>query len=300
MTCTKRQAALARVYEYANSRYNAFFSASLEKDVYANDDERSTTYVAIQLRQLCECICRTLNLMSKDALDAADSSAHLSVHYAMQEAVLSEMATQFAASVQPTAGSLRISFKEMVINSLAVLSPLYPGYRLGPVSDFMQKVGQPVRNVPTAPDFATASLRAKLGLEELNELINGLGVTVMLRQSPSLAYQPEGASVVELDNCDVLTQGIDGRGFSNHFNWEEIVDGLCDCDVIRDGTIISLGLSPYMLQLCRVLIDISNLDKFGEGGYRREDGKWVKPANWQKPPIADVLIMFGLEVHSNE
>jgi predicted HAD superfamily Cof-like phosphohydrolase len=36
-------------------------------------------------------------------------------------------------------------------------------------------------------------------------------------------------------------------------------------------------------------VDQNNLAKFGPGGHRREDGKWVKPPDHKPPDIAGLL-----------
>lgn len=37
------------------------------------------------------------------------------------------------------------------------------------------------------------------------------------------------------------------------------------------------------------LVDENNLAKFGPGGYRRDDGKWIKPPGHKPPAIAKAL-----------
>lgn len=63
-----------------------------------------------------------------------------------------------------------------------------------------------------------------------------------------------------------------------------------------------LAALHYMLsQPMRLLeeVDRSNLAKFGPGGRRREDGKWVKPDDWQPPDIKGVLQKLGFEFHED-
>lgn len=62
----------------------------------------------------------------------------------------------------------------------------------------------------------------------------------------------------------------------------KIVDGCCDTIVVTTGTLSACGVRDLIPQ---ALVDYSNLAKFGEGSYRREDGKWIKPANWQAPDL---------------
>lgn len=64
----------------------------------------------------------------------------------------------------------------------------------------------------------------------------------------------------------------------------EMVDALCDLLYVTYGAAVSLGvdLEPFFEEVHR-----SNMAKVG--GYRRADGKWMKPANWQPPDIAGLL-----------
>jgi predicted HAD superfamily Cof-like phosphohydrolase len=64
----------------------------------------------------------------------------------------------------------------------------------------------------------------------------------------------------------------------------EMVDALCDLLYVTYGAAVALGvdLEPFFDAVHR-----ANMAK--AGGYRREDGKWMKPAGWQPPDIAGLL-----------
>lgn len=131
------------------------------------------------------------------------------------------------------------------------------------VEAFMAKAGQAVPANPTLPDEATLHLRAKLTLEEAIETINALGYAV---KTPA-----PGVYALE-------------KMFEPKL--EEIVDGCADSIVIATGTLSACGVADEDIQM---EIDNNNLSKFGPGGYRREDGKWMKPPTWTPPDIKGIL-----------
>ena len=67
-------------------------------------------------------------------------------------------------------------------------------------------------------------------------------------------------------------------------NLTEAIDALCDIVYVAFGAAVAFGvdLAPFFNEVHR-----SNMDKVG--GHKREDGKWIKPANWQAPKIAELL-----------
>ena len=64
----------------------------------------------------------------------------------------------------------------------------------------------------------------------------------------------------------------------------EMIDALCDLLYVTYGAAVSLGvdLEPFFAEVHR-----SNMAK--AGGYRREDGKWMKPDGWTPPDIGRLL-----------
>lgn len=127
----------------------------------------------------------------------------------------------------------------------------------------MQRVGQDTPEIATVPDEKIRILRAKLILEEALETVAALGVTVHV-----------GAT-------EVTEEGLDYAA-PNEVDLKEVVDGCADISVVTVGTLIAFGIDdePVLEE-----VDASNLRKFGEGSYRREDGKWMKPPGWTPPDI---------------
>ena len=131
------------------------------------------------------------------------------------------------------------------------------------VKTFMQKVGQDTPEVATIPDEKTRILRAKLILEEALETVDALGVRV------------------QIGGHELEEEGLVYSG-GKEVNMQEVADGCADISVVTIGTLIAFGIDdePLLEE-----VDESNLRKFGEGSYRREDGKWMKPPGWTPPNI---------------
>ncbi|MGH2350376.1 MAG: hypothetical protein ACRDI2_07765 [Chloroflexota bacterium] len=64
----------------------------------------------------------------------------------------------------------------------------------------------------------------------------------------------------------------------------EMIDALCDLLYVTYGAAVDLGvdLEPFFEEVHR-----ANMAKVG--GYRRVDGKWMKPAGWNPPDITRIL-----------
>ena len=131
------------------------------------------------------------------------------------------------------------------------------------VKAFMQKVGQATPEIATIPDSKIRILRAKLILEEALETVEALGVHV------------------HIEGVELLEEGL-VYSASDTVNMQEVADGCADISVVTIGTLIAFGIDdePLLEE-----VDASNLRKFGEGSYRREDGKWMKPPGWTPPDI---------------
>jgi predicted HAD superfamily Cof-like phosphohydrolase len=140
------------------------------------------------------------------------------------------------------------------------------------VDEFMRLAGQELPTVPTIPSDEVRLLRAKLILEEAIETIHALGVTVI----DECGYAPL---------VDELTFKITGP-----MDIVEVVDGCCDTIVVTTGTLSAIGVSDEAMQQA---IDESNLAKFGPGGHRRDDGKWIKPPDHKAPDILALLTEQG-------
>lgn len=136
------------------------------------------------------------------------------------------------------------------------------------VDEFMVLAGQDVPKVPAmvSPDIRV--LRARLILEEALETAAGLGVSV--------------------NHCSMFLEHVDQLRLvaDREPNLVEVVDGCCDIKVVTTGTLTALGVDDEEVQK---IVDDNNLAKFGPGGYRREDGKWIKPPG-HKAPTEDISI----------
>ena len=146
------------------------------------------------------------------------------------------------------------------------------------VDSFMVKAEQNLPLEPTVPTEAERLLRAKIIFEETLETIrDGLGVDVWI-SGTTLGVSWEAA----------VTQMADRARFTveRPFDMVETIDGCCDIKVVTTGTLSAIGVPDDPFQL---LVDNNNLDKFGPGGYRREDGKWIKPPTHQPPKIKELL-----------
>ena len=136
------------------------------------------------------------------------------------------------------------------------------------VQRFMALAGQATPAAPTDMDADTRELRARLLLEEVFETIErGLGVAVQ---------NPETNKAISADNLQVTA-------LYREYDPVELLDGCCDVNVITTGTLIAAGLTDAEPQR---LVDENNLAKFGPGGYRRGDGKWIKAADHQPPDLS--------------
>jgi len=132
---------------------------------------------------------------------------------------------------------------------------------------FMKLAGQDVPKSPIIPDYETRELRARLILEESLETIKALGFYIRVNDES-----------IEINNVE----------FQEAFDVDliEIADGCADIKVVTTGTLTACGIDDDELQTA---VDLNNLNKFGPGGYRRDDGKWVKPPSHQPPNIKKII-----------
>jgi len=188
------------------------------------------------------------------------------------------------------------------------------------VEEFMLKAGQDVPDKPCIPSEEVRLLRAKLILEECLETIQALGVTVYFNGEDFTSPTLRKFEFNVLRNADI----------------QEVVDGCCDIKVVTTGTLSAFGIADHLPQQ---EVDESNLSKFrppicpncgerledddlmGEdvgvdaywdcsncsrvttasivGCYRREDGKWIKPNDWQPPDWDSILREQGYNPNPN-
>ena len=84
------------------------------------------------------------------------------------------------------------------------------------------------------------------------------------------------------EELNELTEAIQQR------NIVEVADALTDILYVTYGAGHSFGIN---LDLCFAEVQRSNMSKVG--GYKREDGKWVKPATYSPANIAPILALQG-------
>lgn len=132
------------------------------------------------------------------------------------------------------------------------------------VEEFMLKAGQEVPQLPTEPLDKDKILRAKLILEEALETAEALGVSIY----------------TSIMDGDELT--MDGLSWSvtKDFNITKVIDGCADIAVVTTGTLSACGIEDIPVQNA---VNEANLRKFGPGGHRRDDGKWIKPPDFVGP-----------------
>lgn len=137
----------------------------------------------------------------------------------------------------------------------------------------MQHISHELTNQLT-PEQAV--LRVALHLEEMFELIRGLGVSVRLAD-----HVDKDADISHLKANKDFKLVADGT-----VNLREIIDGLTDSSVISEGTASLLGIPSVMFELP---VDYNNIEKFSPGHYFREDGKLVKPEGHPAPNLSAVV-----------
>lgn len=149
------------------------------------------------------------------------------------------------------------------------------------VAAFNKLAGSEVSNTIQIPDAGTRILRAKLILEEALEAVEALGVTAVLSEGEDPTAT---INIKSLSFEDLGTDKVDVVGLAKE---------CCDVRVVTTGTLVAFGIpDTYTLQN---FVDTNNILKFrkDKDGYKREDGKWVKPSDHPKPRIAEFLAMYG-------
>jgi predicted HAD superfamily Cof-like phosphohydrolase len=140
------------------------------------------------------------------------------------------------------------------------------------IDRFMTLAGQNLPLLPTIPSLEIRKLRASLILEEALETIEALGIAIELKVNSKSTYLQHG----DVEFAE-----------SKPFNMIQVADGCADVSVVNIGTLSACGIPDLPLLK---LIDENNLAKFGPGGHRREDGKWIKPLNHQPPDVEKLLV----------
>ncbi len=159
----------------------------------------------------------------------------------------------------------------------------------------MKEAGQEVPSKPTVPELRVRKLRAKLILEEAFETVKALGFEIV--DSSSYDQYANDPHVLESGNDNhtvhiILMEGKNGSDRihlipdTDRLDMEQVADGCADLSVVTIGTLSAFGIADEgLLQM----VDATNLAKFGPGGHKRDDGKWIKPPDWKPPEITKLL-----------
>jgi len=144
----------------------------------------------------------------------------------------------------------------------------------------MRKAESEVPDQPMVPDESIRRLRAILILEEALETVKALGFDIAsIHYRNPQGYQPRASLGFDFDNWQVGYWNVPP-------DLVEIADGCADISVVTIGTLSACGIADEAIL---EEVDLNNLAKFGLGGYRRADGKWIKPAGHQPPDIQALL-----------
>jgi predicted HAD superfamily Cof-like phosphohydrolase len=159
------------------------------------------------------------------------------------------------------------------------------------VEKFMELAGQDRPENAGLPSKEILKLRAALILEEALETINALGFSVHSKYDGTNV-----PSEYNFDSANGFFYTMDPSEFHLVGDLEpdlvEIADGCADVLVVTTGTMIACGFDDVELMAA---VDQNNLDKFGPGHSRREDGKLVKPPGHKPPDIEAILKLNGLD-----
>jgi predicted HAD superfamily Cof-like phosphohydrolase len=178
------------------------------------------------------------------------------------------------------------------------------------VEKFMELAGQTVRQSPSMPTEDERRLRAKLILEEAMETVTALGFII----EPYMYH--DRTRNLQRDGYDLHPNGGP--------DLVEIADGCADISVVTMGTLSACGIpDKHLLDLidnsnlskfshvcpkcgheedeptpainlgnpnARVkplpgMVRCAACKAEYRTGYRRQDGKWIKPESWEAPDI---------------
>lgn len=96
---------------------------------------------------------------------------------------------------------------------------------------------------------------------------------------------------VQLREKLIVEEGVTEFSQANaNANMVEAVDALIDTLYVTYGALLTYGVDAEPIF---EVVHQSNMAK--KGGYRREDGKWMKPDNWQPPDILGELRKQGFK-----
>ena len=142
------------------------------------------------------------------------------------------------------------------------------------IHEFMVKAQQETPTSPTMPSPEVCALRVRLIAEELVELAQAMAVNIRIDRDG-------GQDIPKVTVC------VNSNPFIPHkTDLVEAYDAVLDLLVVTVGAGVALGTD---LQPGWDCVHSSNMAKFAKGGYRRADGKWMKPPDWTKPNLAAII-----------
>jgi predicted HAD superfamily Cof-like phosphohydrolase len=142
------------------------------------------------------------------------------------------------------------------------------------IEAMMNAAGQELPATPVIPNEDVRRLRAMLILEEALETCEALGFR--LGCNGSVPTEPLKDAI---KRGDFFYEAVEP-------DLVEIADGCADISVVTIGTLSACGIADNPILEA---VDQNNLEKFGEGGYRNEHGKWIKPPGHKPPDIQALL-----------
>lgn len=146
------------------------------------------------------------------------------------------------------------------------------------VEQFMNLAGQTLPQAPTLPSEHTRLIRARLILEESLEAISALGINI---------YSTSNCGDYQINEHSLKRGEISlSASCMVQPNLADITKELADVIVVTTGTASACGIDMQPIQEA---VDNNNLQKFGKGSFRDENGKWNKPPNFKKPDIQSLL-----------
>lgn len=149
------------------------------------------------------------------------------------------------------------------------------------VDEFMRLAGQYTGGAkPFVPSIPSRRLRIKLIAEELSELATASGLCMDM-----IIYGDSHTNkLTEITNLEQLAMSNSVPSVI------DVADAIADLLYVVYGTAVAWGID---IDPVFKAVHEANMRKFGPGGYEREDGKWMKPPDWEAPDIAGVLKSQG-------
>ena len=142
------------------------------------------------------------------------------------------------------------------------------------VEAFCRAARHPVRDLPQTPPTDELKLRLNFVIEEFFELLEA--IYPQLGDVNNKAVTHRGGEVLQYlqPQPDLVA----------------VADAMADLDYVVEGLRLAFGINgaPIAEEVQR-----SNMEKFGPGSWKREDGKQMKPPGWTPPDIEGELRKQG-------